>query len=371
MPNNKRQHFVPQHYLRQFRIQGTKQICTAKVDPLSIVGPASIRHQCQEDYFYQGDGKLDEFLTRTERDLAPVLIRVSGAGAFDTKELVALRFLAVTLHSRTRKTIEHSKLFAKRMAHQSLMRAIARGELPLPEDGLSEDMIDFSGVAATIMGASAIPCWLEMHTLECKLLHAASGSAFITSDHPVVLLNQLFSSKRSIRSFAGFSRSGFQLILPISPRLCLFFYDPKIYKVGTRRGRTVEIETEDVEIVNSLQIQNAEECIYFHDMTASTLVERLVARHVKLRKDRRSHLQEYSTDNDNQTILHQKVPSPTLPRAWSFCKIRRHTNIGADNRRDPAWTAMIEALVHDMERNPSGGDIFDRLEKILGDKIKS
>jgi hypothetical protein len=232
-------------------------------------------------------------------------------------------------------------------------------------------MMDFSGVAGGIMKASAIPCWLEMQTLECKLLRACPDSAFITSDHPVVMLNQLFSSKNSIRSFAGFSRSGFQLLLPISPQFCLFFYDPKIYKVGTRRGRIVEIPVDDVEIVNSLQVQNAERCIYFHEVESSGPVERLILKYCSLRKEPGSHLQEYPTENKHQTLIHLKTPSVTLPTTWSFCRNRRHRTIGVNNRRDPAWTTLIDRLMKDMDENPSGGDVFDRLEKILGAKIKN
>ena len=141
MPENKSQHFVPQHYLRQFRIQGTKQICTARLEPLAMIGPSSIRYQCKEDYFYREDGNLDDLLTQSEQDLAPV--------------------------------------------------------------------------------------------------------------------------------------------------------------------------------------------------------------------------------------IHFKTPSVTLPRTWSFCRYRRHRKIGDDNRRDPAWTALIDRLMKDMDENPLGGDIFDRLEKILGAKIKN
>src|SRR5687767_1548323 len=112
MPTNKSQHFVPQHYLRQFRIEGTgKQIAVARLAPLTLIPRASINEQCKQDYFYRDDGQLDQLLQRCEKDLAPVLVRVSQTKEFDDKELVALRFLAVILHVRNRKVIEVAKLF--------------------------------------------------------------------------------------------------------------------------------------------------------------------------------------------------------------------------------------------------------------------
>src|SRR6185436_742708 len=118
MPANKSQHFVPQHYLRQFRIGGTKQIGVARVNPFTIIPCASISGQCQQDYFYREDGQLDELLQECEQGIGPVLIRVSQTLQFDAKELVALRLLATILHVRTRKAIETAKVFPKKIAYE-------------------------------------------------------------------------------------------------------------------------------------------------------------------------------------------------------------------------------------------------------------
>lgn len=363
---------MPKHYLRQFQIPGQeKQICAARINPLKMIGTCGIEGQCQEDYFYREDGNLDNLLKESEKDLAPVLLRVSEFGIFDEKDLTALQMLSVILYLRTRKNIQHQKLLPQKIADKMIRNAIATGELPPPKGGWKPGMMDFSGVAGWVMKASAVPCWLEMRTLECKVLQAHSGSFFITSDHPVVMLNQLFSTKENFRSFVGFSRSGFQLILPISPQFALFFYDPKIYKVGSRRERIVEISIDDLDVVNSLQVQNAERCIYFHSPELVPRIEKLILKYSGLRNESEAHLREYPLSDDCQSMLHLKTPSVILPRAWSFCRYRRHGNVGLDNRRSPAWTDLIDRLMRDMDENPSGGDIFDRLEKILGAKIKN
>ena len=93
MPVNKRQHFVPQHYLRQFRIEETKLTSVAKIDPLQFIERAAISGQCKEDYFYRDDGQLDELLQQCEDDLAPVLVQVSRKRCFDSKELGSTPFI--------------------------------------------------------------------------------------------------------------------------------------------------------------------------------------------------------------------------------------------------------------------------------------
>lgn len=366
MPTNKSQHFVPQHYLRQFRIEGTKQIAVARLEPLTLIPRASINDQCKQDYFYREDGQLDELLQQCEKDLAPVLSRVSRTMEFDAKELVALRFLAVILHVRNRKTIEVAKLFPKKIAYKVIKSAIDRGELPPCPDGWKEGMMDFDGVAGSLMKWSAIPCWLEMQTLHCKLVEAAPETFFITSDHPVVLMNQLFAFSEPHRSFVGFSRSGFQLLLPISPRVSLFFYDPLIYKVGARRKRLIQLSPSDVELVNSLQVQSAEECIYFHEPKCSVQVRTLVSKFLGLRTSIRSALRELPGRTPNETLIHFRQPSAKLQRPWSFCTYRKSRRVGIDNRRNASWSAFVKSVGDDMETNP-GRDVFTSMERILGE----
>ena len=366
MPANKNQHFVPQHYLRQFRIEGTKQIAVARLEPLMLIPSAKISGQCQQDYFYRDDGQLDDLLKKCEDDLAPVLLRVSQTLSFDGKELVALRLLTVVLHVRNRKTIEFAKLFPKKIAYEVIKNAIDRGELPPCPDDWAESTMDFTGVAGSLMKSNAISCWLEMQTLHCKLLEAAPETFFITSDHPVVLMNQLFASSEPNRSFVGFSRSGFQLLLPISPRACLFFYDPFIYKVGARRKRLIQLIPPDVELVNSLQVQSAETCVYFHQPQFSEQVRILVSKYLGLRTSIRSALWELPGKSSNETLIHVRQPSVRLQQSWSFCRYRRSRRVGVDNRRNASWSAFVKSVVEDMNTD-SGRDVFASMERILGE----
>ena len=295
-----------------------------------------------------------------------MLIRVAKKESFDAKELVALRMLAATLHARTRKAVETAKVFPKRIAYEVIKNGIERGELPPPEGGWKEGMMDFEGVPGFLVRHLILPAWLEMQTLDCKLLKAEAGTFFLTSDHPVVLLNQLFMQAEPDRSYVGFSRSGFQLLLPIGPTLCLFFYDAKVYKVGSRRHEMITVGEADVEIVNSLQVQNAEKCLYFHEVAQGAVIAHLVTRYARLRMPIEDSLRTIVSPGGTEKILHMRNPSVKLANLWSFCRLRRHVTIGHDRRRDPNWTELIRRVFEDMERDPHGGGIFRRIEKILG-----
>ena len=135
LTTTKRQHFLPRHYLRQFRFGEGEQVLASRIDPYRHIGPAGIDRQCQEDYFYGDDGVLEDILKDFEDGAAPVLLDVVRERRFDSKQLLVLRLLAVTLHLRTRKMAESAKLLPKKIAFEVIKDAIESGRLPAPSGG--------------------------------------------------------------------------------------------------------------------------------------------------------------------------------------------------------------------------------------------
>jgi Protein of unknown function (DUF4238) len=366
----KRQHFVPQHYLRQFRIEGTTLVAASLVEPYKFIGTAAINRQCQEDYFYGADGALDDLMTQCETDLAPVLARVTAHQDFDSKEMVALRMLSVLLHFRTKKAVENAKLFPRRIAFEVIKNGIERGKLPEPKGGWSEEMMDIEGVPGFLIKTAVLPCFFEMQTLQCKILKAPPQAYFITSDHPVVMLNPFAVGHQPGREFVGFGQSGFQLLLPIAPTLALMFADRGVYKLGCRRDRTIPISARDVDLINSLQVQSADNCLYFHCPGLEPEVRRLVQNAKRLRIPAKGFLRTYPGKNEREEFLHIRAESVRLPSSLTFCRYRRRIQRKAGTLRDPAWSAVIQRLFEEVERNPGDGDVFARLRVLLSDEAR-
>lgn len=360
-------HFVPRHYLRRFTIGGSEEIMATQISPYRFLGKKGLGAVCREVGFYEGDEALNKLIWTSENDFAPVLLRVVENENFNEPELVALRWLAVTLYLRTSKAAEAYKIFPKRICYEFVKHGIENGELPPPGGEWTEEMVDCEGVPGFLIKTVGIPCALEMQTLACKLLKAPDEASFITSDNPVHVLNQFCAKVEPLRNFAGFSKAGFQLSLPISPKLCLFFYDAKVYKVGFRRNRVVQLSADDVEIVNALQIQSADESVYFNEAKLENKVQGLISRYAGLRVPVEDHLQTFAGAKEGDQLIHFRQLSVRLPRTWGFCGMRRHINSRVGDRRDPGWTALIEELMADIDKNPQGGDIDARLNKILAD----
>jgi hypothetical protein len=362
------EHFLPQHYLRPFRIGDSKLIGIAMVAPFRFIGAGPIRGQCQKRGFYGDSPGADKLLGTTESDLAPVVAEVLKQQDFNSPQLVALRLLAVLLHVRTKKAIEIAKVFPRYIAYEVIKHGIETGRLPAPPGGhWTEDMMDFGGVAGSLIKEGVIPCWMEMQTMQLKLLRAPHGDCFITSDNPVVILNQFCSRADSPRSFAGFSLTGFQLLLPVSPDLCLFFFDQKVYKVGSRSSRLVAISSKDVEIINALQFQSADACIYFNKLDLKARLRARATKYVSLRASVRETLQHIPGRNDREEFLHMRAAAGRLPAQWDFCRYRRNITGQIGSRRDIAWSESIEQLMRDLDANPLGPNehVLRRHRKVI------
>lgn len=206
-----------------------------------------------------------------------------------------------------------------------------------------------------------LSAWLEMQTLGQKLLVPEGTATFLTSDHPVVLLNQLLDGSDSNRCYSGFSRSGFQLVFPLSPFCCLFCYDPKVYKVGGKRETVVKISTEDVDLVNSLQVQSADRCLLFSTRVRGQAITRIVDTFLPFRTPIEEHLKVLPGSAPGEQLLWHVNSTVTVPEPWSFCRLQQRPRLGEDYRRNIGWTQFVGEVVE--EHQLRGGAVD--LEEIM------
>jgi hypothetical protein len=335
------------------------------VEPYKYIGRASIKGQCQHDYFYGKDSRLDELLQISEAETAPVLYDLNRELDCDSASLGPLILLCVQLNNRTRKSAEEAKLPSKNIAKWVLNHAIKSGRLPAPPEPLTEDLIDFPGMPQ-VLAQSTIHLLLEMLTLECKLLCPCPGGFFLTSDNPTVVLNEFGHRANKHRPCVGFGQSGFQMLVPLGPNLAFCFYDPAVYKVGNRQERFVALSALDTEILNGLQVQSADKCIYCHRLDVEHVIYSLVQKYGPLRIPISKSLVEIPGPRPGETILWTRTIHPNLPVRWSFMKFLRHTNARPGQRRNPQWTEAILKVMEDIKATPNGPDVWTRLDNYFG-----
>ncbi len=349
--------------MRQFRCEGSQRVLAAKVEPYRFFGPVGIKAQCQSDYFYGDDGVMESTLQDAENTIAPILVEVLRREHFDAEEEQILRLLAVLLHTRTRKNVEAAKQFPLRYGRETIKRGIASGDLPPPKGGWKDEMLDFKGTHFLLLKIG-IRCWMEMHTLACKILRAPNAG-IITSDNPSLLLNQFTQASLPARSFVGYAQTGFQLLVPVSPFHYLYFYDPKVYKVGSGRSQVVHVSEHDVDLLNGLQVQSAENCVYFNEGVSEPALKNLVEESAKRRLPVDSALEVLPGSGEVEEFVRIRPLTVRTAQPWKFSGYRRHVSSQRGTLRNPGWTDLVGRTLKEFRRDPTQGDIFDRMISLL------
>jgi hypothetical protein len=216
MPEQKRQHSVPQFYLRNFgHGDASGLICLYNRRTNRYVRDAPIRTQACADYFYEKGNSVENSLSKMEDRLAPLISRILSDEVppkWGSDGHVQLVKFVVFQCARTP--------FAKDEAEESTQKHLAKIEELFPNQ--------FSHLTGGKANTTETPQMLlsiaevNFHAafdLRCKLLRNRTGVPYITSDHPVVRYNQYFGHPKPIASNTGLICRGLQVFLPLSPKM--------------------------------------------------------------------------------------------------------------------------------------------------------
>lgn len=262
MPNNKKHHYVPKFYLRNFSSDG-RSIALYSMGADRMVVGASIKNQCQEAYLYGNDSHREDAFCQLEGVAAAILLTLINRSIPPTElsaEHQLLIFYMVTQHARTVYAGEEYE-----ENYDKMMRYLLR--LTLPQEGVKcEDLDKVRFVPSDPIGkvlVTTIRKYPLLLDLRGVVLSNRTGSGFITSDNPVVLYNQLLEDRRFAGN-TGFQSVGLQVYFPVSADIAVLYYDRDVYGVGRRNPSTIFVESLlDVQQLNALQFLNAAENVYF------------------------------------------------------------------------------------------------------------
>ena len=252
---------MPQFYLKRFS-PDSKSINIWNLRSKKKIESASLKGQCYKDYFYGKQLDLEKGLGKMEA-LTAIILRAmdtqSVLPAPMSTEHVLLVIYVLTQNVRTKfamdsidevndKLIKH--LYGDQIKFQGIDKDQANIGIPnSPKFSLN----------------TAVPSFPILLDLKYVLLVNKTDVDFVTSDNPVVLYNQLYSSREEA-SFTGYSVKGLQIFLPIGPKAHLIFYDKGVYSIRKGNSPIINvISTNDVHQLNKLQMCSALSNVYFLD----------------------------------------------------------------------------------------------------------
>ncbi len=282
MPDNKKHHYVPKFYLRRFSENG-KSINLWNISQQRQILAASLKNQCYRDYFYGKDQTVEYALAETEGHTAEIFRLIDKFQEPPPSHSPTHLFLLLYLLGQYGRSA-YSVDALQEMSDQMMKRVL--GHAPeLKDIDLNKFKIELKEAGRYSVGlvVQNYPLLLD---LDFKLLINRTNCEFTASDNPVVLYNQ-FLKFMKFGSNTGLVCKGLQIFLPVGPDKTLIYYDPEIYGVGGGAKRTVDItKPRDVYELNTLQMANASDNVYFRDQRFN--IEALARRARPFRRNKKA-----------------------------------------------------------------------------------
>jgi hypothetical protein len=364
MPENKRQHYVPQSMLRHFASDARqRQINIINLKRNKIIRGASLRDQCYRDYFYGNVTKMEKTLSKAEGLFGAIVRKIIATESIEPTDGYNIAMMVALQKSRTLRAEEEIKDMIDRMAKLMMINRV-------DEALLRNVRTEVTGIMNQMIGRALL---LSPMTLDLKqfLLVNRSRVPFIISDNPVVATNWFCRVRLPGRSSGGAARSGLQMVMPISPKHAVLLHDSNVYTVDSVDDAILISREQMIGNLNELQWLNAYRNIYFPPGLGDEQIQRLLAtergnetmssvRRFESVGDanlfRRTDKDEFATPTKGvaSEIVHfEKVMLPKDIRV-SPVRIRGRPRYDDDwslgsPKRDPAWCQIIQDFASAVE----------------------
>jgi len=293
MADKKNHHYVPQFYLRGFSLKGSGgQVALYHIPKGIYVPDAPIKSQACGNNFYKSL-KIEDWLANMERAASTVIrgiITNERVPTLHSPEHYCLLVFCLIQSARTPWQAEEISEWTNQFVKLQMM---ASGE-PIFRKHLDKIKVDLDNPIGVALEDTAFTHHVA-YDLRFKVLVNETEIPFITSDNPTILYNQFLERRRNFGSNAGLAVKGLQIFFPLSPRLCLMFFDGDVYRVGGRRLTHIfeRMCEHDVYQLNWLQVVSAYENLYFNERCSSELARKIVRKALQWRRDSKTQMDTY------------------------------------------------------------------------------
>ncbi|NJR39065.1 MAG: DUF4238 domain-containing protein, partial [Leptolyngbyaceae cyanobacterium CSU_1_4] len=240
----------------------------------------SIKKRFQKEFFYDNDNQIENFLGRViETPASKVLneiVHENNLNFSPEARSKLLPFIA-SLLCRTPMALQETDSMRNSTLNQVVREVLRLNSLDeeMAEEGkfIFEDRDTIS--LAALNGAEK---WISLNDLALAFVFNKSSLDFYISDHPVFAYNWLYR-KFSHPEASSMFATGLQIFFPVSYNLTLCLYDSEIYRYGRRDSMIIEIESDDVEILNSFQVSSAKSSVGFRSSSSVSNLKQLYGKY--------------------------------------------------------------------------------------------
>lgn len=303
MPPKKKNHFVPQFYLRNFGKDDA--ISVFNIDRKLHIPTASIATQCQRDYLYGRTSDVENALQDLEGAAAGIIRKIIQDEEIPPKQSAEYTTLITFICFQLSRSPKDGEAAVSSMT--AMFRAALRDSPDLPDhlkaslDGVEVAHDNPTLFQMAIAGKHAF----ALHDLKPVLIRNDSRIGFITSDSPAILFNQWAQDVKH-RGVLGMICAGLQIFLPLSPTHMLALYDEGVYSTSAR----IRLLSENsVQGLNSLQLSENIDNLYFDGRPETlTAIHRLPFEWLIQTKTSHKVVEAESTEDSSKLIhLYQRI----------------------------------------------------------------
>lgn len=328
MASYKNQHYVPRCLFKPFTLDANgKAINLYNIRSEKFIKNAPAKNQCSRNFFYGADLVQEKSLSELEGHFSRVTKLIAERKELSSIDLEWLTVFAIVQTRRTAQAISRLEQFMRQMADEVF------GDHPdqRPPDPTHEELV-FQSMTMGLKMARNID------DLKMIFLENRTELEFSISDHPSVFNNRFNFEASTVKGF-GLASSGLFIVLPIAPRLAVFFFDIGVYSVSIPRGtRFVRLtDVADVRILNELQELNAEENVYFSGWSGRA---ELVIRDGRIEQQRklRPHVERLVQDPTMPTAAFRRGTPEERAKGG-----RQLLHIGSQHPRPRSWPAFLKS----------------------------
>jgi len=261
----KNQHYVPQFLLNHFGydVKKIKRINIFDMTRGAVRYNQSVKEVFCQNYFYDQDNSVEKRLRDyIETPVAGIINKLINEEYILLKENIPIirKFISVQL-VRTPKAREKAISFIKSSFDLVVEQLLSLNGYDTTDIG--KLMLDESAIVSLITLMAIDDRFLV--DLDFHLIKNDTTFDFCISDHPAFMYNWFYKDLEH-PAITGLTARGLQIFLPLSPKLLICLYDSEVYKYGKKNlDITIVNSVDDIKILNSFQIINAESIIGFRE----------------------------------------------------------------------------------------------------------
>lgn len=258
MPEKKKQHYVPQFYMRQFANNNGK-FSIYHIKNEKCVEEVPYNNQCYKDYYYGNDGIWEERLSAMETKWAIVIKKILANDILVEEDFQLIKQFALYQRQRTYAEGEYVKQGRKEILIEcGKMLYANKGWLfddeakRICEERATEEVTP----AENLENAVNLTKYLE--DLSVLIINYKTNRELVSSDTPVIIINPFH--KYTI----GYGCMGIVLFFPVSRHKLAVIYDSKIYSRFKNNQYTDIYDESEVYNLNAFQYISAEKILFAH-----------------------------------------------------------------------------------------------------------